>query len=75
MIKAQIYKADSDLSTDDLSAPVRYDLGITGGGQTMIKERDNALLAINHGKPYWTPCFYDAYSPMGSSLLNDHQIS
>lgn len=37
----------------------------------MIKERDNALLAINHGKPYWTPCFYDAYSPMGSSLLND----
>lgn len=37
----------------------------------MKTERENALVAINHGKPDWTPNFFDAYSPMGSSLLND----
>ena len=37
----------------------------------MKTERENALIAINHGIPDWTPNFYDAYSPMGSSLLND----
>lgn len=37
----------------------------------MMTERENALIAINHGKPQWVPNFYDAYSPMGCSLLND----
>ncbi|NLM15069.1 MAG: hypothetical protein GX218_04340 [Clostridiaceae bacterium] len=37
----------------------------------MITERENALLAINHQKPCWTPCFYDAYAPFGTSLLKD----
>jgi hypothetical protein len=37
----------------------------------MITERENALLAINHKKPYWTPCFFDAYSPFGAAVLRD----
>lgn len=36
-----------------------------------MTERENALIAIHHGKPEWVPCFYDAYFPMGSSLLNN----
>ncbi len=36
-----------------------------------MTERENALIAIRHGKPEWVPCFYTAYSPMGCSLLND----
>ncbi len=37
----------------------------------MITEKENALLAINNKNPDWTPCFYDAYAPFGSSVLND----
>ena len=37
----------------------------------MITDKENALLAINHQKPYWTPCFMDAYAPVGTSLLRD----
>jgi len=36
-----------------------------------MTERENALLAIHHGKPEWIPCFYTAYHPMGCSLIND----
>lgn len=36
-----------------------------------MTERENALVAIRHGRPEWVPCFYTAYAPMGSSVLND----
>lgn len=36
-----------------------------------MTERENALIAINHGQPEWVPCFYDAYFPMGASVLNN----
>lgn len=36
-----------------------------------MTERENFLLAYNHGKPQWTPNFFDAYQPMGSRLLNN----
>ena len=37
-----------------------------------MTERENFLIAYNHGKPEWTPCFFDVYQPMGSSLLNNN---
>jgi hypothetical protein len=37
----------------------------------MITDRENALLAISHQKPYWTPCFMEVYDPVGVSLLRD----
>ncbi len=36
-----------------------------------MTERENALIAIGHGQPEWVPCFYDAYQPMGASVLNN----
>ena len=36
-----------------------------------MTERENFLIAYHHGKPAWTPCFFDAYFPMGSRLLNN----
>lgn len=39
-----------------------------------MTERENALIAINHGTPRWVPNFYDAYFPMGCSLLNNQGV-
>lgn len=36
-----------------------------------MTERENFFLAYNHKQPEWTPCFFSAYQPMGSSLLNN----
>lgn len=36
-----------------------------------MTEKENFLIAYHHGKPAWTPCFFDAYHPMGSRLLNN----
>ena len=36
-----------------------------------MTERENALIAIRHGQPEWVPNFYDAYFPMGASVLNN----
>ncbi|HHV11147.1 MAG TPA: hypothetical protein GXX75_12795 [Clostridiales bacterium] len=36
-----------------------------------MTEKENALITIRHGQPEWVPCFYDAYQPMGASLLNN----
>lgn len=36
-----------------------------------MTERENFMLAYNHGKPEWTPDFFSAYQPLGSSLLNN----
>lgn len=36
-----------------------------------MTERENFFIAYNHGKPAWVPNFYDAYAPLGSSLLNN----
>ena len=36
-----------------------------------MTERENALIAIRHGQPEWVPNFYDAYYPMGASVLNN----
>lgn len=36
-----------------------------------MTERENALIAINHGTPKWVPNFFDAYFPMGASVLNN----
>lgn len=37
-----------------------------------MTEKENFLLAYNHKKPQWTPCFYDAYQPMGSRIINNN---
>lgn len=37
----------------------------------MMTERENAMIAINHGIPEWVPNTFDAYSRSGSSLLKD----
>lgn len=39
-----------------------------------MTERENFFIAYNHGKPQWTPCFFSAYEPMGSSLLNNQGV-
>ncbi len=36
-----------------------------------MTERENFFLVYNHQKPAWTPDFFTAYGPMGSSLLNN----
>ena len=36
-----------------------------------ITERENFFLVYNHQKPAWTPNFFEAYAPMGCSLLNN----
>lgn len=36
-----------------------------------MTERENFFIAYNHGKPAWVPNFYDAYAPMGASVLNN----
>ena len=36
-----------------------------------MTERENFFRIINGQQPAWTPCFYDAYAPCGSSLLNN----
>ena len=39
-----------------------------------MTERENFFLAYNHKQPEWTPNFFSAYSPMGSSLLNNQGV-
>ncbi len=36
-----------------------------------LTERENFFLVYNHQTPAWTPNFFEAYSPVGSSLLNN----
>lgn len=36
-----------------------------------MTERENFLIAYHHGKPAWMPNFYDAYAPVGASVLNN----
>ncbi len=36
-----------------------------------MNERENFFKIYNGEKPEWIPCFYDAYQPMGSSLINN----
>ena len=36
-----------------------------------MTERENFFKVYNHERPEWTPCFFTAYQPMGSSLLNN----
>lgn len=37
-----------------------------------MTERENMKLVLEHKQPEWVPCFYDAYTPMGSSLINNN---
>lgn len=39
-----------------------------------MTERENFFAAYNHGRPEWTPNFFSAYQPMGSSLLNNQGV-
>ena len=43
----------------------------SGGIMREITERENFFLVYNHQKPAWTPNFFEAYAPMGCSLLNN----
>ena len=36
-----------------------------------MTERENFIQVLRREKPKWTPCFYDAYQPMASSLINN----
>lgn len=36
-----------------------------------MTERENFFKVYNREKPSWIPCFYSAYQPFGSSLLNN----
>ncbi len=36
-----------------------------------MTERENFFAVLRHETPAWTPCFYDAYVPIGSSVLNN----
>lgn len=38
----------------------------------MITERENFFRVYNHETPVWTPCFDDAYQPIGCSLINNN---
>ena len=40
-------------------------------GKKTLTERENFFIAYNHGKPAWVPNFYEAYAPMGASVLNN----
>ena len=37
-----------------------------------MTERENFFRVYNRQAPAWTPCFYDAYQPMGSRLINNN---
>ncbi len=37
-----------------------------------MTERENFFRVYNRETPAWTPCFYDAYQPIGSSLINNN---
>ncbi|MBS5522624.1 MAG: hypothetical protein KHX56_10170 [Clostridiales bacterium] len=40
-------------------------------GKKALTERENFFIAYNHKKPAWVPNFYEAYAPMGASVLNN----